>query len=101
MQRFGVFSDDLDCAWTAANLFLSPRYDVSISIQVEANTTTEATNNTETPYLGDFVITSLTYSKTALGKVTANIAFELRTSFPYFARLGRTPCAQGICNYRL
>lgn len=65
-------------------------YDVTVQIQVEANSTSNATANTEIPYQSDFKVSSITYSKDAEGLVTANIAYQLSTNFPYYAAFPST-----------
>lgn len=57
---------------------------MTIQVQSEANYTGNSTTNTETPYSSDFKVTGITYSKANDGAVTANIAYELSTNFPYY-----------------
>lgn len=67
-------------------------YDVTIQVQETANASSTTVTNTETPYNADFQVSSVTYSKDGTGAVTANIAFELTTAYPYYASVnGSTP----------
>lgn len=56
-------------------------------MQDTATVVTAPTNNTETPYLSDFKVNGITYSKATSGAVTAFISYTLSTNFPYFPKM--------------
>lgn len=49
-----------------------------------------AINSTATPYNATFAVTSVTYSKVTSGLVTANIAYELTMTYPFYGKLNGT-----------
>ena len=56
-------------------------------MQDSVTVVTAPTNNTETPYLGDFKVSGITYTKATNGQVTAFISYLLTTNFPYFPKM--------------